>query len=110
MAKTKNFKDLNLSNAFLFAVAMQDEETCRIVLETVLDKEIGNLNEQLQDKEDQIDANKDVKDDQEKKKFLVGEKSPLGTSLWHLEHFLKYKSSIINMFFLLSSIFFYIFK
>ena len=43
MAKTKNFKDLNLSNAFLFAVAMQDEETCRIVLETVLDKEIGKV-------------------------------------------------------------------
>ena len=43
MAKTKNFKDLNLSNAFLFAVAMQDEETCRIVLETVLDKKIGKV-------------------------------------------------------------------
>ena len=32
MAKTKNFKDLNLSNAFLFAVAMQDEETCNRIM------------------------------------------------------------------------------
>ena len=34
----KKFKELNLSNAFLFAAALADEETCGIVLELILGK------------------------------------------------------------------------
>lgn len=37
MKKRKNFQDLDLSNAFLFAVAMEDPELCRAVLERILD-------------------------------------------------------------------------
>ena len=40
----KKFQDLNLSNAFLFAAAMEDEETCRFVLETVLGIPVGKVN------------------------------------------------------------------
>ena len=36
MAQKKQFKDLDLSNAFLFAAALEDEETCRLVLECIL--------------------------------------------------------------------------
>ncbi len=32
----KTFQQLNLSNAFLFAAALEDEETCRLVLEIIL--------------------------------------------------------------------------
>lgn len=42
MANTK-FKDLNLKNAFLFAAALQDSETCRIILEIILGKDIPAL-------------------------------------------------------------------
>lgn len=34
--KRKQFKDLDLSNAFLFAAALEDLETCRLVLELIL--------------------------------------------------------------------------
>lgn len=37
------FKDLNLSNAYLFGAALQDEETCRLVLQTVIGKEIPKV-------------------------------------------------------------------
>ncbi|MBQ8857056.1 MAG: Rpn family recombination-promoting nuclease/putative transposase [Lachnospiraceae bacterium] len=39
----KKFKDLNLSNAFLFAAALTDEETCSIVLELVLGKKFPQI-------------------------------------------------------------------
>lgn len=34
--KRKQFKDLDLSNAFLFAAALEDVETCKLVLELIL--------------------------------------------------------------------------
>lgn len=40
----KKFKDLNLSNAFLFAAALSDEETCGIVLELILGKKFQKIN------------------------------------------------------------------
>lgn len=39
----KPFKELNLSNAFLFAAALSDEETCRMVLEVILGREIPKV-------------------------------------------------------------------
>lgn len=39
----KRFQDLNLKDAFLFAVAMEDEETCQLVLEMILDQKIGKI-------------------------------------------------------------------
>jgi len=46
--KKTSFQDLNLSNAFLFAVAMEDEETCAIVVETILGKKIGKVTVQVE--------------------------------------------------------------
>lgn len=43
MTKRKPFKELDLSNAFLFAAALQDEETCQLVLETILGIPIGKV-------------------------------------------------------------------
>ncbi|MEF9945405.1 MAG: hypothetical protein RR869_00260 [Lachnospiraceae bacterium] len=40
-SQKKKFKDLDLSNAFLFAEALADEETCRLVLETVQEENVG---------------------------------------------------------------------
>lgn len=40
--KTKqSFKDLNLSNAFLFALALNDPELCQIILELIIGKPLG---------------------------------------------------------------------
>lgn len=39
----KPFKELNLSNAFLFAAALSDEETCQMVLELILGHEIPKV-------------------------------------------------------------------
>lgn len=39
----KKFKELNLSNAFLFAAALADEETCGIVLELILGKKFPKV-------------------------------------------------------------------
>lgn len=39
----KNFKDLDLSNAFLFAAALEDEETCQLVLEIILGRSIPKV-------------------------------------------------------------------
>lgn len=36
----KSFKDLNLSNAFLFAAALEDKDTCEIVLQCILGEKI----------------------------------------------------------------------
>ena len=44
MAQKKQFKDLDLSNAFLFAAALEDEETCRLVLECILGTSIDRVN------------------------------------------------------------------
>ena len=43
MAQKKQFKDLDLSNAFLFAAALEDEETCRLVLECILGTTVENV-------------------------------------------------------------------
>lgn len=40
----KQFKDLDLSNAFLFAAALADEQTCQLVLEIILGRKIPKLN------------------------------------------------------------------
>ena len=42
MAKT-SFSELNLKNAFLFAAVMSDTESCRLILEMILDKPIGKV-------------------------------------------------------------------
>lgn len=39
----KKFKDLNLSNAFLFAAALNDEEICALVLQLILGKEFKKV-------------------------------------------------------------------
>lgn len=44
MAQKKQFKDLDLSNAFLFSAALEDEETCRLVLECILGTSIDKVN------------------------------------------------------------------
>ncbi len=38
------FQDLNLSNAFLFAATAQDPEACRVILQSILEKEISQVN------------------------------------------------------------------
>ena len=43
MAQKKQFKDLNLNNAFLFAAALEDEEICRLVLECILGTQVGKV-------------------------------------------------------------------
>ena len=43
MTQRKPFKELDLSNAFLFAAALQDEETCQLVLEMILGIRIGKV-------------------------------------------------------------------
>lgn len=40
----KNFQDLNLSNAFLFAATMQDLDAFRLVLEMILGHPVGQVN------------------------------------------------------------------
>lgn len=40
----KRFQELNLSNAFLFSAALEDPETCRIILEILLGFPIANVN------------------------------------------------------------------
>lgn len=38
------FQDLNLNNAFLFAATAQDPEACRVILQSVLEREIPQVN------------------------------------------------------------------
>ena len=45
---SKKFQQLNLSNAYLFSAALQDSDTCRLVLEIILGKEIKNLEVQAE--------------------------------------------------------------
>lgn len=40
---SKKFQDLDLSNAYLFAAVMQDEEACRLVLQTIIGKPIQKV-------------------------------------------------------------------
>lgn len=40
----KTFQQLNLSNAFLFATALEDSETCRLVLEIILGSRLPKVN------------------------------------------------------------------
>ena len=39
----KTFQELDLSNAFLFAATLEDEETCRAILETILGFPVGKV-------------------------------------------------------------------
>jgi len=39
----KKFQELNLADAFLFAAALSDPDTCRMVLEILLEKSIGSV-------------------------------------------------------------------
>ena len=38
-----NFQELNLNNAFLFPAALEDPETCRLVLECITEETVGEL-------------------------------------------------------------------
>lgn len=38
-----SFKELNLNNAFLFALALSDPELCRIILELIIGKPLGPI-------------------------------------------------------------------
>jgi len=40
---SKTFQELNLSNAFLFAAALEDEDTCRMILEIILGYPISKV-------------------------------------------------------------------
>lgn len=40
----KSFQELDLSNAFLFAAALEDPETCRLVLEIILGGKLPPVN------------------------------------------------------------------
>lgn len=40
---SKKFQDLDLSNAFLFAAALEDEEICRLVLEIILGEKLPRV-------------------------------------------------------------------
>ena len=40
---SKKFQELDLCNAFLFAVALEDPETCRIILEIILGHSIPEV-------------------------------------------------------------------
>ena len=40
---SENFKKLNLSNAFLFAAALEDPEICRLVLEIIVERPIDHV-------------------------------------------------------------------
>lgn len=40
---SKKFQELDLKDAFLFAVALEDEETCRLILQLILDIPVGRL-------------------------------------------------------------------
>ncbi len=39
----KTFQELDLSNSFLFAAALEDSETCRLVLEIILEHELPRV-------------------------------------------------------------------
>ena len=45
----KRFQDLDLSNAFLFAAALEDPQTCRLVLEIIPGRKVESIFELLQD-------------------------------------------------------------
>lgn len=44
----KKFQELDLKDAFLFAAALEDEETCRMVLELILGRPVGNIKVQAE--------------------------------------------------------------
>ena len=45
----KKFQDLDLSNAFLFAAALEDPQTCRLVLEIIPGRKVESIFELLQE-------------------------------------------------------------
>ena len=40
----ESFKKLNLNNAFLFAAALENPETCKLVLEILLEQKVSKVN------------------------------------------------------------------
>lgn len=43
MAQQKRFQDLNLADAYLFAAALEDSETCRLTLEILLGRKVSHV-------------------------------------------------------------------
>lgn len=43
MAQQKRFQDLNLADAYLFAAALEDAETCRLTLEILLGRKVSHV-------------------------------------------------------------------
>lgn len=39
----RSFQELNLNNAFLFPAALEDPETCRLVIECIIGEVVGEL-------------------------------------------------------------------
>ena len=48
MTQKKEFQDLDLTDAFLFAAALEDPETCRLVLELIFGRSIGSVEVQAE--------------------------------------------------------------
>ena len=48
MTQKKEFQDLDLTDAFLFAAALEDPETCRLVLELIFGRSIGSIEVQVE--------------------------------------------------------------
>ena len=56
----ESFQKLNLTNAYLFAAAMQDEEICRNVLEIALNKRISKVKAHVEYASDEEEVSYDV--------------------------------------------------
>lgn len=52
----KKFKELDLSNAFLFAAALEDPQTCRLVLEIILGRKVPKVKQVPEDLKKQIES------------------------------------------------------
>lgn len=50
MAQQKRFQDLNLADAYLFAAALEDAETCRLTLEILLGRKVSHVTSTVQQK------------------------------------------------------------
>ena len=48
MTQKKEFQELDLQDAFLFAAVLEDPETCRLVLELIFGRDIGSVNVQVE--------------------------------------------------------------
>ena len=45
----RSFQELNLNNAFLFPAALEDPETCRLVIECIIGEVVGELKVKTED-------------------------------------------------------------